>query len=296
MAHRILPSPENTVKSFGRLKRIGPWFSLGAPRYAKAAVMQCECGVLCVCRRDNLVSGKAKSCGCLKNDLARVRMAATAKKHGLCREHHSEVQIWHGMMKRCYDTENRYYSRWGGRGIVVCSRWRASIANFIADLGPRPSKRYTLDRIDNDGPYSPENCRWATLSEQNNNTSRNHSVTINGVTKTVAQWSRQKGASPSGRIYARLGRGWTAEEAVFGQARSNHGRIDISDFLPWRDRDGKTADAHANYEAWQWWIDQKMNGQLELLQSSGANLSALYSICRDLFASGFDSGRETYST
>ena len=83
-----------------------------------------------------------------------------------------EYRIWQGMKSRCCSPRNKRYERYGGRGITVCQRWMDSFANFFADMGPRPSPKHSIDRIDNDGNYEPDNCRWATCSQQRQNADR----------------------------------------------------------------------------------------------------------------------------
>jgi len=92
---------------------------------------------------------------------------------------------WQAMRSRCHSLTDPAYARYGGRGIVVCARWSESFEAFLADMGERPAGT-TLDRIDNDGPYSPENCRWATRTEQGRNRRTNRLLTFNGATKTIA--------------------------------------------------------------------------------------------------------------
>lgn len=133
---------------------------------------------------------------------------------GLCRKGSWQrlvVNRWRMMMRRCYNPEQRGYERYGGRGIVVCERWH-DVSAFVFDMGP-PPPGCTLDRKDNDGPYSPENCRWATPVEQGNNTSRNRRLTIGGFTGTLTEHARRAGIDPW-VFRDRIERGWTAEEAA----------------------------------------------------------------------------------
>lgn len=102
---------------------------------------------------------------------------------------HSIYKIWVLMRHRCYNKNNPSFGDYGGRGIGICKRWRDSFSHFVEDMGPRPGPEYSIDRIDNDGDYCPENCRWATQKQQCNNTRRNRTITYHGVTKTHSQWA-----------------------------------------------------------------------------------------------------------
>lgn len=122
-----------------------------------------------------------------------------------------EHRIWRGMLGRCRNKNNRSYPRYGGRGIVVCDRWLI-FANFLADMGPRP-KAMSIDRIDNDGPYSPDNCRWATPKMQSNNTGMTYLIEFRGEVKGISEWSRILGLGRT-TIQARIAKGWSHEKAL----------------------------------------------------------------------------------
>jgi hypothetical protein len=120
---------------------------------------------------------------------------------------------WVAMRSRCYKRTDKYYSHYGGRGIRVCDRWLL-FENFYTDMGPRPSPDHSLDRINNDGNYGPDNCRWATQAEQQRNRSNTVLITINGVTKCAADWADEMGMLRE-TLSRRMRRaGWTGERAV----------------------------------------------------------------------------------
>jgi len=120
-------------------------------------------------------------------------------------------RTWKAMMGRCFREGDANWHRYGGRGITACERWR-TFANFLADMGERP-KGLTLDRIDNDGNYEPDNCRWATRMQQGRNNSRNRLVTLNGETRCISEWCEVLGLNHH-TIAWRLHSGMTAEEAL----------------------------------------------------------------------------------
>lgn len=113
-----------------------------------------------------------------------------AERHGMSRT--PEYKAWEKMKARCADKSN---PRYGGRGIDVCQQWKDSFSCFYRDVGPRPSKDHSIERINNDLGYFPENCKWATNTEQLNNTCRNRPVSAFGETMSVSMWSRKIGIS-----------------------------------------------------------------------------------------------------
>lgn len=137
-----------------------------------------------------------------------------------------ERAIIAGAIQRCHNPKNPNFDNYGGRGIVVCHRWQESAEHFIADMGPRPTPKHTLERIDNSGGYNPGNCRWATRAEQNANTRQNHRLTIDGESLILAEWARRAGVSGN-LIRDRLRLGWDSKRAVFepvGQTRNTRPR------------------------------------------------------------------------
>jgi hypothetical protein len=148
---------------------------------------RCDCGTVRDVFSGNLAAGSSTSCGC--RWFARGP-ATAAYRHGL--SHTAEWNTYHSMLRRCYNPASRDFPKYGGRGISVCDEWRASIVAFVTDMGRRPDGM-TLERIDNDGDYGPENCRWASKADQARNTRRNVIVSYEGRSQTLTEWARELG-------------------------------------------------------------------------------------------------------
>lgn len=184
----------------------------GSDRNQKALwLAECACGARVTKTTGQLRSGHTRSCGCLRSETAK----RTFTKHGLTagRRASPEIATWSAMIRRCHDPRESHYPWYGARGIKVCARWRASFGAFLADMGIRPGPGFTLDRIDNDGDYTPENCRWATSAEQSRNRSDNHWIEIDGERRTLVDWARARGLKYQ-TIVKRIERGWSERDAV----------------------------------------------------------------------------------
>lgn len=157
-------------------QRVGRWTVLAkatwhAPSRPSAFwLCRCDCGTERVVSACHLRKGATKSCGCLH----RERASAANLKHGARARQQDpnrarEYRIWGNMLTRCYNPRAVNFADYGGRGVTVCDRWRTDFMAFLMDMGPCPSSAHSLDRVDNDGPYSPDNCRWATHLQQASN-------------------------------------------------------------------------------------------------------------------------------
>lgn len=158
---------------------------------------------------------KLCECGCGQPATKRfvsghnARVSHGMRSHGM---HKTRTYgIWHGMIDRCANRNNKSWRLYGGRGISVCERW-LKFENFLADMGERPNG-LSLDRRDPDGNYEPGNCRWATQEQQSNNKRTCHQITALGKTQTIAQWAREIGMNRA-VLRGRLRAGWSAESAV----------------------------------------------------------------------------------
>jgi hypothetical protein len=167
----------------------------------------CDCGKETIARQSRLQNGDKKSCGCFGFE----QISTINKKHG--RYKHPLYCIWLGMIQRCTKKNQHNYSRYGGRGIKVCDRW-FDIENFIADMGERPSLKHTLERVNNDGDYGPDNCCWATMKEQSLNKRQAHILTFNGKSQTLREWADELHIKYS-TLACRVDLyGWTTEKAL----------------------------------------------------------------------------------
>lgn len=170
---------------------------------------RCDCGNDSLVSGSHLWDGSTKSCGCLKQE------TKSRRTHG--RSQTTEYRIWNGIRQRCENPRRRFYPAYGGRGIAVCEHWK-SFANFYADMGPRPSARHTIERVDNSGNYEPTNCVWATRTNQARNRRSNRLVIFGGESRTLAEWV-ELADLPYPTVWARLLKGWPIARALITPVR-----------------------------------------------------------------------------
>lgn len=224
-----------TGQRFGRL--------LVASKSASPRMWEClcDCGATKLVAGSNLRNKSIRSCGCLAQEWASemgarpdlvAKRAEAIVKHGHKRRGGMtpEYRTWLGMKRRCYDKRCKDYPNWGGRGILVCDRWNESFESFFADMGKRPAE-HTIDRIDPNGNYGPDNCRWATLQQQGAEHRRalRPVVVLGAIFPTVRSAANHHGISPS-TAWRRLESGIDAD-AAFAPGRLKSRRTKES-YLP----------------------------------------------------------------
>lgn len=246
MLGSVRPSPTNALSAMGSpmlpnrssffVNRVGQRFGrLVVVERAESALRpngkkrtqwlcRCDCGNTKTVLAENLLKRQVKSCGCLNAE----RAANLNRTHGLCGT--PEYITWAAIKQRCFDQGNAAFRLYGARGISMCSRWfygeggKTGPECFLADMGPKPSPRHSIDRIDVNGDYEPNNCRWATHKDQANNCRTNVRVSYNGQMMGTRELSKLSGI-PADVIGARLRYGWDVERAVtqrIGEKRTRH--------------------------------------------------------------------------
>lgn len=197
---------ENLVGSkFGKLKVIKQSDTKNNKRYWECI---CDCGNKTIVPTSRLKNGHIKSCGCLSREITTKRNM----KHG--KGHTRLYKIWAGIKKRCLNKKCISYKNYGGRGIIICDEWKDSFEIFYEwSMNNGYNKNLTIDRIDVNGNYEPNNCRWITMKEQSNNKRDNRYITINSQTKTLSEWSDYYKINPK-VVENRINRyKWSIEEA-----------------------------------------------------------------------------------
>jgi len=194
-----------STNRFGRLTVLR---SVGSSKHGGLLwLCACDCGGDKIVSTKALRCGDTRSCGCLH----REKTIARSTKHGLSRT--AEYVAWIDMKRRCENAGNPSFGGYGKRGIRVCDRWN-SFGKFFLDMGKRPAGRYSLDRIDNDGDYSPENCRWATASQQQQNKRCGIPLSYRGKVLPLSYWARLLGLT-YGLLYGRIFvLGWPVDRAL----------------------------------------------------------------------------------
>ena len=169
------------------------------------ALCECDCGNLVVVQYNNLKSGHSQSCGCLRG----THHLSGTKEH----------KCWQNIKSRCYNPNSTGFRYYGGRGIYMDDSWLDSFDKFLSDVGICPEDKDSLDRIDVNGPYTKDNCRWATHREQGNNRTNNTILEWDSESKTLQHWAECIGIKPNTLLY-RLRRGWPLGEALGFESRS----------------------------------------------------------------------------
>lgn len=198
---------------FGKLTVIA--YAYGTPRKDKPTSKihwwkcQCACGKTKVIRGNDLVTGKITSCRCVQRNRVRQRMTT----HGDTGS--PEHRTWKELHRRCHNEKSGSYKNYGKRGIKICARWRGryGFANFLADMGRMPKPGMQIDRENNNGDYTPTNCRWATRKQNCRNKRNNRLITHAGIACTIAEWAETLSINYH-TIRSRLRRGWPVDQTL----------------------------------------------------------------------------------
>lgn len=191
-------------KTYGRLTIID-----GSEKDLKIKC-SCDCGVVGLYKRHNVLSGNTKSCGCLKLETR----SNFVHGEGAVRKRTPEYTTWLGIKDRCRNPNSASYCRYGALGIKVSEEWMDSYEAFLRDMGRRPSKDHSIERVDGNKGYERDNCVWATRKQQNRNRITNRSVTAFGKTMCLIEWAEASGISKSCLMQRINKLGWDFHRAI----------------------------------------------------------------------------------
>lgn len=189
-------------RRFGRWSVLVPTDERGADESIKWLCV-CDCGNTGKISSNSLLQNGSNSCGCLRKEIHST--------HGMSKTR--QYRCYMSMMKRCFDTKNERYKDYGGRGVTVCDKWNRGFEFFWEDMRKSYNNNLTLDRINVNGNYSKENCRWSTPKQQSNNTRNNIKITYNGETKTISEWAEILNIKTN-TLRCRYKRGWNIERLM----------------------------------------------------------------------------------
>ena len=227
MAARTLPKPIENGDVFSRLTVIGEIPPEQRRSYHLRWLCQCSCGETTDADTASLRYGRKKSCGCLKRSVLGEWSRVHRRTHGMSvgglHNLPPEYGVWRSMVRRCHDPKIKGYQAYGARGVTVCDEWRNDAAAFCRDMGPRPTPKHTLDRIDSGGPYALWNCRWATMKEQQRNRRNNIVVEHEGKPVLLTVLAERLGMSRH-TLWSRHERGETGATLVRPTRRGSPGR------------------------------------------------------------------------
>lgn len=176
------------------------------------AKCKCDCGNERTVHVSNMRQGLTQSCGCLRSETM-SKIGSARRKHGHAIAETPEYSSWRSMIQRCTNPKSPKFTYWGGRGITVCDEWVSDFEAYLSHVGPRPSPKHSIDRINNNLGYEPGNVRWALPVEQSNNRRSSHVVEIDGQRMTLAEAIRIKGQR-SNVVRQRLAFGWSMDRAL----------------------------------------------------------------------------------
>jgi hypothetical protein len=220
-----MPEKEDITEEIGKkyhlltiLKDLGTRKYGGSKKcIATFVLVECECGRQFEVRLHSLRSNQTISCGCILRQAYRKYGLKIKKHHKSKTKDHNR---WWDMITRCHYKGSTAYKHYGNRGITVCKEWLESFDKFMEDMGLPPTEKHTIDRIDVNGNYCKENCRWATTKQQSTNRRNNNKIEYNGENLTLSEWSEKLNLGRT-IIGKRLDRGWSIEQALTTKPRNN---------------------------------------------------------------------------